>query len=220
VFIRKDKTIPTYDGQYSVLIQDVAQARSVPEGDVETLELSGDWQVEFDPKWGGPGRVTLKSLIDWKDHEQTGIKHFSGTAHYTHSFIVQPSDLETERPIYLDLGAVEQIAEVSVNGKKLATLWKPPFAVDIRSEIKPGLNTLKIDVTNTWVNRLIGDEYLPDTSGYKMTGDTVAWINNNEAPPDSERVTFTGFNFFAKEEKRVLQTSGLLGPVTIVRAAE
>lgn len=95
-------------------------------------------------------------------------------------------------------------------------MWKPPFALDISKVIKAGNNELEIKVTNTWVNRLIGDEALPDTSGYKMTGKTVPWLNANEPPPKSERVTFTGFNFFTKEKSKILQTSGLIGPVRII----
>ncbi|MDU0352535.1 hypothetical protein RS130_00210 [Paraglaciecola aquimarina] len=102
--------------------------------------------------------------------------------------------------------------------KKLATLWKPPYALDINSAIKVGDNTLQIDITNTWVNRLIGDEALPDTSGYSMTGDTVPWINNNQRPPKSERVTFTGYNFFKNDKAKVLQSSGLLGPVRLIKS--
>ena len=47
-----------------------------------------------------------------------------------------------------------------------------------------------------------------------MTGDTVPWITENTPPPPSERVTFTGYNFFEKRPKN-LQPSGLIGPVTL-----
>jgi len=211
-----DNKAPNYTGTYSALLADIYQSQEQLSTNQEVIDLSGDWQVEFDPAWGGPGHVSFESLIDWKDSELDGIKHFSGTAHYKKTFVIKPTELKKNGPIYLDLGDVQQIAEVSINGESLATLWKPPFAIDIRDAVKAGTNTLQIEVTNTWVNRLIGDEALPDTSGYKMTGDTVPWINNNEPPPESERITFTGYNFFAKEETNVLQTSGLLGPVRLV----
>jgi len=216
VLVRKDNEMPNYNGTYSVLLADIYQSKKQASEHQSFTDLSGRWQVEFDPAWGGPGNVVFETLTDWKDNEQDGIKHFSGTAHYKKTFVIKPSDLKKSGPIYLDLGDVQQIAEISINGEKLATLWKPPFAINIRDAVKAGTNTLQIDVMNTWVNRLIGDEALPDTSGYKMTGDTVDWINNNEPPPESERVTFTGYNFFAKEETRILQTSGLLGPVRLV----
>lgn len=216
VFIRKGGNAPTYDGKYSELLDDIYQSQNSPHTNQDPIELTGDWQVEFDPAWGGLGHVSFEELTDWKDHEQDGIKHFSGTAHYKKTFVIDPDDLKTDGPIYLDLGDVQQIAEVSINGKKLATLWKPPFALNIREAVHVGKNTLQIDVTNTWVNRLVGDEALPDTSGYKMTGNTVDWINNNQPPPKSPRVTFTGYNFFVKEEAHVLQTSGLLGPVRLI----
>ncbi len=216
VVIRRDNNAPNYDGTYSALINDIYQHKAKQREDQNTGVLTGDWTVDFDPNLGGPGGIKFERLVDWKDHPVDGIKHFSGTARYSKTFVIEPDDFEKGRPIYMDLGEVQQIAEVSINGKKLATLWKPPFAVDVTDAVKAGPNTLDIDVTNTWVNRLIGDEYLADTSGYKMTGDTVAWINNNEPPPAGERITFTGFNFFASEEKRVLQTSGLLGPVTLI----
>jgi hypothetical protein len=150
-------------------------------------------------------------------HQDDGIKHYSGTVHYHLNFTLSEEDIANKQPIYLNLGEVQQIAEVSVNGQKLATLWKPPFAVDISRAVQAGDNKLQVDVTNTWVNRLIGDEALPDNSGYKMTGDTVPWINNDEPPPASKRVTFTGFNFFKKKDSHILQTSGPLGPVSLVK---
>lgn len=214
VLIRRDDNAPNYqktqvNGQHSQLVKAVYSKQG--------SELTGPWSVEFDPKWGGPQQVTFDKLLDWSTHKEESIKHYSGTATYRKTFTISSKDLQDKHPIYLDLGDVQQIAQVSVNGEKLSTLWKPPFALDISHVVKAGENQLAIAVTNTWVNRLIGDEALPDTSGYQMVGDTVSWLNNNEKPPKSERVTFTGYNFFAKENKRVLQSAGLIGPVTLKR---
>ncbi|WP_110428572.1 glycosyl hydrolase [Glaciecola sp. KUL10] len=216
ILIRRDTQIPQYTGNHSQLVKDVL-INSLDDSMSKTEVISGSWTVEFNPKYAGPGIIEFPRLINWKDHSLYGVKHYSGTAHYTKSIHVNANDLQTQKPIYLDLGEVQQIAELSVNGQKLKTLWKPPFAVNIRSALKPGANQISIAVTNTWVNRLIGDESLPDTSGYKMTGDTVPWLVADEAPPKSERVTFTGFNFFRDIEKQKLQSSGLLGPVRLIK---
>ncbi|MDO6693289.1 glycosyl hydrolase [Aliiglaciecola sp. 3_MG-2023] len=209
ILIRRDNSKPKYTGQHSQLVTDVYQ--------YEGTELTGPWQLEFDPNWGGPKVVTLNRLIDWTSHSDTGIKHYSGTATYSKTFNLSIGDINPNKPLYLDLGDVQQIAEVSINGQKLATLWKPPFALDISTAVQEGTNQIEIAITNTWVNRLIGDEVLTDTSGYSMTGDTVSWLNNNQPPPKSERVTFTGYNFFAKDKSKILQTSGLLGPVRLIK---
>jgi hypothetical protein len=217
ILMRRNKDTPEYKGTYSSLVKSLYDSQTPLSSAKNIIDLTGEWDVEFDPAWGGPGHVKFGALMDWKNHPEEGIKHFSGTAIYKKTFSITQDDLEKDGPLYLDLGEVQQIAEITLNGQKMATLWKPPFAVDIRSALVKGTNKLEIDVTNTWVNRLIGDEALPDTSGYSMTGDTVPWINNNELPPESERVTFTGFNFFRKEESRVLQSSGLLGPVRLIQ---
>ncbi|MCF2948893.1 glycoside hydrolase [Paraglaciecola aquimarina] len=213
ILIRRDNKTPIYNGTHSQLVKDIYQ-----NSDNEALisELTGPWSVEFDPAWTGPGLVTFDELQDWSSRSEEGIKHYSGTAKYGKTFTLSQAQVASKKPIYLDLGEVQQIAEVTLNGKKLATLWKPPFALDISSALIVGENKLEVAVTNTWTNRLIGDEALPDTSGYSMVGDTVPWLNANQKPPKSERVTFTGFNFFAKEKLKVLQTSGLLGPVRLI----
>ena len=213
ILVRRDNKLPTYSGRYSQLVKDIYLGHN----SATVKELTGPWSVDFDQDWAGPGVVTFDNLIDWIDHDDLGIKHYSGTAVYTKQFTISKTELAGNSPIYLDLGEVQQIAELSVNGKKLATLWKPPFAFDIRPALHAGNNEVKIAVTNTWVNRLIGDEALPDTSGYSLVGDTVPWLNANQKPPKSERVTFTGYNFFSKEKSKVLQTSGLIGPVNLIK---
>jgi len=212
VLIRRDNAFPEYDGTHSRLVKDIY----LPSANKTSETLQGPWEVEFDEQWAGPGKVVFEQLNDWISHNNEGIKFYSGTAEYSKTFIVEPDALSTNESIYINLGDVQKIAEVYVNGQALGTLWKPPFALDMKHALKPGSNELKVKITNTWVNRLIGDEALPDTSGYKMVGDTVAWLNNNEPPPPSERVTFTGFNFFSKDKSQKLDSSGLLGPVSIV----
>ena len=210
VVIRRDNQKPNYNGQHSQLVKDVYL------NGITTKTLTEAWNVNFDPLWAGPGQVVFKQLTDWTKHADSGVKHYSGTAVYTRMLNIDKQLLTSGKPLYLDLGHVEQIAEVSVNGKPLATLWKPPFAVDISKAATAGANKVEVKVTNTWVNRLIGDEYLPDTSGYSTVGDTVPWLTDNLAPPKSDRVTFTGFNFYKQEKRRKLQSSGLLGPVRLI----
>ena len=66
------------------------------------------------------------------------------------------------RMLVLDLGKVRNLAVVvRVNGKSLGVLWKPPFRVDVTAAVRPGANTLEVEVTNLWPNRLIGDQFLP-----------------------------------------------------------
>ena len=213
IFIRRDDESPIYKGNHSSKIDDIYVRKS----EHETIyTFSRPWLVKFDQAWAGPGEVTFDELIDWTDSDIDGIKYYSGTAQYQTTFQLDRDRLVKTGPAYLDLGNVQQIAEVTVNGQEFETLWKPPFALNIQNALKPGGNTLKISVTNTWVNRLIGDEAYPDTSGYSMTGDTVPWLVENRPPPQSQRVTFTGFNFFVKQPKK-LQPSGLIGPVRLLK---
>ncbi|MEN8779232.1 MAG: glycosyl hydrolase, partial [Glaciecola sp.] len=217
VLIRRDEDAPKYEGTYTRLIEDTYLNKD--QGRIINT-LNGPWSVRFDTALGGPEQVEFDQLVNWIDSNDDRVKYFSGTAKYENSFSLNTLNRSEKNRIYLDLGEVQQIAEVKINGKSMPTLWKPPFVLDITDVVELGENQLTVAVTNTWVNRLIGDEALPDTSGYSMVGDTVAWLNNNEPPPKSERVTFTGFNFFERSNRRKLQSSGLLGPVNVFSVSQ
>ena len=74
----------------------------------------------------------------------------------------------------LDLGKVNDIAVVRVNGQDLGTLWQPPFRVDITTAVKSGANSLEVDIVNTWNNRLAGDAALPAEQRHtSITAQTV-----------------------------------------------
>jgi hypothetical protein len=189
-------------------------------------ELKAAWTVHFDPKWGGPETVSFPTLKDWTQSDNNGIKYYSGTATYEIQF-----DLKEVAPsLFLDLGKVKNLAEVTLNGISLGVVWKPPFRVDITKAAKRGRNELVVKVTNLWANRLIGDEQEPadvkwDTrlaglssvknamAGYKLM-ELPAWFTEGKPRPSAGRYTFTTFNYFTKDSP--LQESGLIGPVWLV----
>ena len=185
--------------------------------------IEGPWDVTFDSKWFYPdatgGKVQFEQLSDWSRRPEDAIKYFSGTAVYEKPFNL--SESLTSRPgsrLSLDLGAVEVIAEVEVNGKNLGILWKPPFSVDITDAVKRGQNTLRVRVTNLWPNRQIGDEHLPADCEYLPAGGLKAWPEwlTKNTPRTSGRRTFATWRFWKAEDP--LLPSGLLGPVRLVTA--
>jgi hypothetical protein len=184
------------------------------------VALSGPWEVRFDPKWGGPESVTFGHLEDWSKRCEDGIKYYSGSAVYRKTFTWKPerhaagaSPLE-----YLDLGKVAVMAEVKLNGRDLGILWKPPFRLDVTGALKSGRNQLEVKVVNLWINRLIGDEQLPEDSERNANGTLKqwpAWVNEGKPSPTG-RFTFTSWRLWKKND--ALVPSGLLGPVQVVTA--
>lgn len=173
--------------------------------------LQGPWKVSFPAIAGGAKTVTFEKPVSWTDSPDPQIKFYSGTATYSCAFDV-PSPVSG---MMLDLGRVEVIAEVKLNGKDLGILWKPPFRVDISSAVKPGRNNLEIKITNLWANRLIGDAQLPDDGQDRLNTVAVwpAWLLNRQPSPTG-RSTFTTVHYFRKNDP--LLPSGLLGPATIL----
>ena len=161
----------------------------------------------------------LEKLISWSDHPDAGVKYFSGTAMYACKIQVPPSLLAAHRRWYLDLGKVAVMAELKLNGKNLGILWKSPFRVDVTDALKPGENNLEANVVNLWINRLIGDEQLPEDSSRNDNGTLKEWPQWLERglPSPTGRITFTSWRLWHKDDQLV--ESGLLGPVTLHASA-
>ena len=157
-------------------------------------ELTGQWIVKFDPKWGGTESVIFENLQDWTKRPEDGIKYYSGTATYLKTFDLPPVPQDFGRRLYVDLGTVKNVAEVRLNGKNLGVVWTAPWQVEITGIAQPKNNKLEIDVANLWPNRLIGDANLP---------------------PDKQ-FTVTNVKKFKKDSP--LLESGLIGPVTLLVA--
>jgi len=166
----------------------------------ETLaEITGEWTVNFDPKWGGPESVLFPELMDWTQHLDKGINYYSGAAVYTKTF-TNYFEPQKDKRYFLQLGSVKDIgiAEVKINGKDKGIVWTPPFRVEISEELQKGENILEIKVVNSWNNRVAGDQTFPDKKQYTFT--------NIDLKRD-----FRGRPI----DKIPLEPSGLLGPVTI-----
>ena len=167
-------------------------------------EITGPWQVQFDPKWGGPKEpVTFETLTDWTNSAEEGIKYYSGTATYKKAFSWQLA--VGRKQTFLDLGVANQLARVRLNGKDLGVVWCAPWRVDVTNALKPGKNDLEINIVNTWYNRMHLDLPRPPEKrlmdfGYDGTGAKRWGLPNGGKGP--------------------LQPSGLLGPVRVLAAEQ
>ena len=115
-------------GQYTLKYADGSTAKLEVGELPPPIEFSGAWDVASLPKDGGPEHVQFDKLISWSDHPDKGVKYYSGTASYTKKFTVPADEIAKDRRFLLDLGRVDVMAEVMLNGKSLGILWKTPFA--------------------------------------------------------------------------------------------
>jgi hypothetical protein len=157
--------------------------------------VDGSWDVRFQAGRGAPERVTLDRLTSWSDNADTGVKYFSGTATYTKTIEADRAWFAPGAHQWLDLGDVQNLAEVSVNGTDLGVVWKKPFRVDMTAAAKPGPNRIEVRVTNLWVNRMIGDRQ----------------------PEALTQFTFTRPVFYKAASP--LLPSGLLGPIRVLQVS-
>jgi hypothetical protein len=182
----------------------------------ESQEIKGPWTVAFPADSGASKSLQIDPLVSWSVHPDPNVRHFSGTATYTNHFEIQ----NLGSGISIDLGKVEIMARVRVNDKDLGIIWKAPYQVDISSAVVPGKNRLEISVVNLWVNRLIGDQSIPEDSERDKAGNLTSWpqwaIDGETSP--TKRRSFVTFPLWKANE--TLRISGLLGPVVLRSASK
>jgi len=159
------------------------------------LDVHGPWTIDFQPKRGAPEAATIKDLTSWTESDDKGIKYFSGEATYHKEIEAQPEWFRKGTRLLLDLGDVRNLAAVTVNGNKVATVWHAPYRIDITESLRPGKNAVSIKVINAWVNRMIGDQ-------------------QTDAPT---KYTFSTIKPYRADTP--LLPSGLLGPVRLLQSS-
>jgi hypothetical protein len=158
----------------------------------ETVEvLNEDWKLQFDSEFKGPSKaINIDKLFDWSTSENDSIKYYSGTVKYSKNF--NWNEAVTEN-LWLQFEEVNNLASIYLNGKACGVVWTYPYRIHISEAIKKGTNVLEIKVTNTWANRLIGDQKLSE----------------------EDRLTWTTAPFRLKDEP--LLKAGLLGDIKIIK---
>ena len=156
------------------------------------VTVDGPWNISFQPNRGAPASITLAPLASWSNNDDPGVKYFSGTGTYTRTIDALPDWFKPGASLWLDLGDVENLAEVSVNGTDLGVVWHAPYRIDVTKALKVERNQLTIKIINAWVNRLIGDQQ-----------------------PNASKITFSDVTPYSASSP--LMDSGLIGPVQIVQ---
>lgn len=185
--------LPAGTSCFVVFRKNAATKVEKPASVTATREIQKGWQISFPAGWGiATSPVGIDRLMAWKDIPSLTAegKAFSGTAVYINSFHME--DTPAKARYMLDLGQVEMIAKVRLNGADVATRWTYPYTMDITPYLQPGENRLEITVTSTWFNRLAYDAGIPEQQRKTWT----------IKPPNAGSP---------------LKDYGLLGPVTVVK---
>ncbi|MDD2598662.1 MAG: glycosyl hydrolase [Kiritimatiellae bacterium] len=181
------------------------------------LALDGAWQVEFPEGWGAPTKTTFEKLQSWTESDDEGIRFFSGIAFYRKSFEL-PESLAKQSRLFLELGDLAEIAEVTLNGKRLGLVWLPPYRIEISGVARAGANQLEIRIANLWANRLNGDSLRPEATRFtrsnldRIQTDSTSDSNFGQIPGGAARPVY--------KEIPPLMKSGLFGPVKIITPRE
>ncbi len=186
-------TLAANESVFVVLQKDTKETAYTAKDDkneVHHLDFK-NWNVNFDASFGGPSdTIVFNHLYSWSDSNLDAVKYYSGTASYTSSFEWNTAVDSTMNHL-LDLGNVQNIAEVYINNEPCGIAWTYPYQVNISKALKQGKNNIRIEVTNTWANRIMGDHQLPE----------------------EKRITWTNVPY--RLEGHPLLKAGLLGPITI-----
>jgi alpha-L-rhamnosidase/Glycosyl hydrolases family 2, sugar binding domain len=154
--------------------------------------INGSWKLDFQAGRGAPASITVNQLTDWSSSDDPSVKYFSGIGTYTKTIQASSNWFKSGAKIWIDLGDVKNLATVAVNGKQLGVAWHTPYRIDATSALKPGDNEITVQVVNSWVNRMIGDQQ-----------------------PGATQYTFTAAKPYKANSP--LTPSGLLGPVKVIR---
>ena len=187
------------DGAFELTKQDQL---TVINNHIGLKTLEGPWEVFFPKGWGAPEKAVFPELKSWTESENDGIKYFSGIARYEKTFVHDYNPvLLGKTKIYLDLGDLSNVGEVWLNDQPLGITWAKPFMYDITEILRPGENKLKIEIANTWSNRIVGDAL----KGEKYTSVNIRDTNIKGL-----------YGTYMPWKEVPLLKSGLLGPVKII----
>ena len=128
---------------------------------LRTQEATGEWDVTFESAFKTPSPVRMATLDNLSDNPNDSIRYFSGTATYTTSVSLDRAGRGEH--MFMAFDNVGTMAKVYINGKYAGGVWTAPYRLDVTDFVKNGRNDVKVEVVNTWVNRIVGDMNLPES---------------------------------------------------------
>jgi hypothetical protein len=139
------------NGNYKVTLS-TGKSYEMPVRNPSPQILEGPWKIDFGrdaATLSDPFSQDASKLLSWDQLPDERAKRFTGTADYKTSFKCESKWLKKGKRVYLDLGNVNVMASLTINGKAMETLWMPPFRVDITELLVRGQNSLNVKVTST-----------------------------------------------------------------------
>ena len=185
-------------------------------------QIAGNWNITFNPKLDKSFNTVYTELKDFSLSNDPRIKYFAGSAKYTIAFQHKESKIIPGNQYILDLGTMNDIASIKLNGIDVGVTWYPPFVMDVTKAIKTGSNLLEITVTNNWANRLIGDEKEPADFEWGADRGELGramksfpdWFVNKKTRPSTGRKSFVLWYYYRSDSQ--LKPAGLVGPVKLI----
>lgn len=127
---------------------------------LRTQEVKGEWNVAFESAFKTPAPVRMTELDNLSTNANDSIRYFSGTATYTTT--VNLDRAGRGEHMFMAFDNVGTMAKVYINGKYAGGVWTTPYKLDVTDFVKDGRNDVRVEVVNTWVNRIVGDMNLPE----------------------------------------------------------
>jgi hypothetical protein len=151
------------------------------------IAVEGSWTLRL----GTGAHLSLAHLVSWAEIDAG----FSGWGVYETSFDVPALGADVEWEI--ELGAVHETADVTLNGQALGAAWKSPRRLACGTAVRAGRNELRVEVANLWIHQMLTR---PTPAEWKAVDETfgIRWGRYGETKPEA------------------VPPSGLLGPVRLL----
>lgn len=116
--------------------------------------LDSGWALSFTASAPAYDKTLhIGQLQSWENLNDT-LRSLMGTGIYECQLRMSKKELQGGNHWAIDLGDVRESARVYVNDSLIGCAWAAPFTLQFSGLLKPGLNRIRIEVTNLPANRI------------------------------------------------------------------